>query len=132
MKYYHEVYVYNGRERDIGYRIQNLPQNTPVWGFAYSIDDDTDRRRLSCLPILGEICENLNGRYLARYVFCPYKKGTTEKRASGSVDFESRMYADTYEEAVEMYNELVDKRIEKLHSMIQEAAEEKIQRGGCL
>lgn len=31
------------------------------------------------------------------------------------------MYADTYEEAVEMYNELVQKRIENLERMIESA-----------
>ena len=53
--------------------------------------------------------------------FVPYKKGTREKRKSGIVGFQARMYADTYEEAVEMYNELVQKRIENLERMIESA-----------
>lgn len=38
----------------------------------------------------------------------------------------SRYYTDTYEEAVEMYNELVQKRIDNLKLMIKEAENDKI------
>lgn len=44
-----------------------------------------------------------------------------QKRKSGIVDFNSRMYADTYEEAVEMFNELIQQRIDNLYRMAEEA-----------
>lgn len=105
------------------YSISELPLNKPIWGFAYSINDDTEDKRLICLPVQGEISENINRDYKiwSKYCFIPYKKGTNTKRKSGVVDFNSRMYADTYEEAVEMFNELVQQRINNLYQMAEKA-----------
>lgn len=105
------------------YSISELPLNKPIWGFAYSINDDTEDKRLICLPVQGEIFENINRNYKiwSKYCFIPYKKGTNTKRKSGVVDFNSRMYADTYEEAVEMFNELVQQRIDNLYQMAEKA-----------
>ena len=106
--------------------ITKLPLNKPIYGFAYSINDDTRDKRLSCLPVLGEIGENNSFKKYCRYCFYPYKKGTKTKKKSGVVDFMSRYYTDTYEEAIEMYNELVQKRIDKLKKMIKEVENDKI------
>lgn len=105
------------------YSISELPLNKPIWGFAYSINDGTEDKRLICLPVQGEISENINRHYKiwSKYCFIPYKKGTNTKRKSGVVDFNSRMYADTYEEAVEMFNELVQQRINNLYQMAEKA-----------
>lgn len=105
------------------YDISDLPVNKPVYGFAYDVNDDTEQRRLSCKPVLGEIIstEGVKCKLWSRYVFIPYKSGTYEKRKSGYVDFQSRMYADTYTEAVEMYNELVKERIDNLYELIKSA-----------
>lgn len=94
-----------------------FPVGRPVWAVAYRINDDTEDARLKCLPTRGEIVHT-GGKY-GKYQFVPYKNGTTEKRKSGEVEVRSRIYADTYEEAVEMYNELVQKRIDKLYQMIE-------------
>lgn len=93
-----------------------------MW-LAYDINDDTERHDLRCEPVLGEIVDN-GLRY-----FVPYKKGTKVKRGSGSVRRDSRMYADTYEEAVEMYNDLVQRRIDNLRRMIESAKSDMI--GKC-
>ena len=122
MKYYHNIKTVNNYTWDAGYDVNKL-LNKDLYGFAYEINDDTKDCRLSCRPVLGTIIE----RGINIYYFAPYKKGTQELRKSGRVLFESRMYADTYKEAVEMYNELVQKRIEKLKEMIQEAEKDKIQ-----
>lgn len=103
------------------YSISELPLNKPVWGFAYSINDDTEDKRLICLPVQGEIHKNTDCHKWSEYCFSPYKKGTNTKRKSGVVDFNSRMYADTYEEAVEMFNELVQQRIDNLYQMAERA-----------
>lgn len=115
--YYNDTYgqYYNT------YSISELPLNKPVWGFAYSINDDTEDKRLICLPVQGEIHENTDCHKWNKYCFSPYKKGTNTKRKSGVVDFNSRMYADTYEEAVEMFNELVQQRIDNLYQMAEKA-----------
>lgn len=122
MKYYHNIKTVNNYTWDAGYDVNKL-LNKDLYGFAYEINDDTKDCRLSCRPVIGTSIHE-GGKI---YYFVPYKKGTQELRKSGRVLFESRMYADTYKEAVEMYNELVQKRIEKLKEMIQEAEKDKIQ-----
>lgn len=92
------------------------PLNTPIWAVAYKINDETKHTRLICKPMLGEI---IKGRWKTE--FFPYKKGTRTLRESGEVNVYSREYADTYEEAVELYNSLVQERIDKLKDMIAEA-----------
>lgn len=131
MKYYRKTNIINEGEPDEyvyvkPYNIDNLPVNKSVYGFAYDINDDTEHKRLSCKPVLGEIIstEGIKCKLWSRYVFIPYKNGTTEKRKSGYVDFQSRMYADTYKEAVEMYNELVKERIDNLYKLIDSAEED--------
>ena len=101
----------------------DAPINKPIWAVAYDIDNDTGYVRLSCKPTLGEIIENEKAgtHFWHNYAFVPYKKGTHIKCKSGYVSHTSRMYADTYKEAVEIYNELVQKRINKLQQMIDEA-----------
>ena len=118
MKYYHVIKTMNkGKPNeysvDWGYDIRDLPIESPLWGVAYDINDDTEYRRLSCLPVCGEITE--------KGYFHPYKKGTLDRKITGRVGFQSRMYADTYEEAVELYNELVQKRIDNLCRLIKDA-----------
>ena len=131
MKYYKESRVVNeGKSNEYvfqyPYNIDNLPVNKPVYGLAYEVNDDTEYKRLSCEPVLGEIVstEDIECKLWSKYVFVPYKNGTTERRKSGYVDFQSRMYADTYSEAVEMYNELVKKRIDNLYKLIGSAEDD--------
>lgn len=131
MKYYHEIKSHSFSDGtdftyDSGYNISELPIGKPVYGFAYDVNDDTLQNRLRCLPVLGEI-DKRYPYYSDVYNFFPYKKGTTERRNTGSVDVQSRMYADTYEEAVEMYNELVQKRIDNLYNMIKDTENDKIE-----
>lgn len=56
MKYYYSDPY--GQYYTSNYSISKLPLNKPVWGFAYSINDDTEDKRLICLPVQGEIHEN--------------------------------------------------------------------------
>ena len=125
MKYYHEQREYDGALHDYGYNINQLPVNQPLWAVAYHINNETGYVKLRSLPVRGEIrkWERFNGAD-----FFPYKKNSTEVRQTGKVDYQSRMYADTEEEAFEMYNELVQKRIEALYKMIEEAKEDFIVR----
>ena len=101
----------------------NAPVGKPIWGLAYDINDDTEWHNLKCEPTLGEIIET--GGLLK---FIPYKKGTSELRRGSSVHLRSRVYADTYEEAIDMYNELVQKRIDNLQRMIELAKSDMIGR----
>lgn len=122
MKYYHKIRTVNNNILDDGYDVNEL-LGKELYGFAYGIYDETINSKLSFRPVLGKITHV--GNYKIDF-FVPYKKGTKEFIDSGKAFFNFRMYADTYEEAVEMYNELVQKRIDKLKEMIQEAENDKI------
>ena len=121
MKYYPEYRIYDNGLCDVGYNVDNLPTNKPVWAVAYDVNNDTRHVNLKCLPVLGEI---RRWKYYRGADFYPYKKGTTEVRLTGKVHYNSRVYADTYEEAVQMYNELIKRRIETLYKMIEEAKDD--------
>lgn len=113
MKYYRRKYVdpNNGIERfEYDYQKGEVPINKPIWGFAYTIKSK---------PVLGELRET-NHSYPDWAVFFPYKKNDEICKSKG-VNLNAKYYADTYEEAVEMYNELVQQRIDRLHKAIYEA-----------
>lgn len=90
----------------------NAPKEKPLWAVAYSINDDTEHHRLLCKPQRGELINDS---------FVPYKAGTNTRRASGRVSKWARKYADSYEEAVELFNSLVQKRINNLLEMVEDA-----------
>ena len=101
---------------NIPYDYTNVPINTDVWAFAYKVDDNTNRKVLSCLPTKGRVISRGNVSNLSR--FYPYsKKGQLLKTGVNSV---SRYYTDTYEQAVELYNLLVMRRMNKLNRLISE------------
>lgn len=124
MKYLFDFYVPSGNPDTLS-NVKRVPIGKPIYGLAYSVDDDDGRNRLRCEPVLGEVFYKYTDNCGPLY-FAPYKKGTTQRCKSGVVSASSRMYADTYEEAIEMYNDLVQRRIEKLKAMIAEAEEEKL------
>ena len=102
---------YVGNDRRI------VPCNTPIWGLAYDINNETEYRNHICKPTMGEIEYGC---------FFPYKKGTTERRRSGAVSYLARQYADTYEEAVDLFNTLVTERIDTLYRLIDSAQKDMI------
>lgn len=100
------------------YDSSNVPESKPLWAVAYSINDDTEHHRLMCKPQRGE---------LINYSFIPYKAGTMTRRRSGKVSKYARKYADTYEEAVDLFNALVQKRIDNLLEMVEDAKKDFIE-----
>ncbi len=122
MKYYHQTRTFTypdgeSHEYDMGYDINDLPVNKPIWAVAYEINNDTAHVRLKCLPTMGKIVLDGNP---AQSKFRAYKKGSSEFK-SGWVFYDSRWYADTFDEAVELYNELVQKRIDRLEELLNDA-----------
>ena len=130
------------------YNHKNVPLNTPVYATAYLMDNETLRAYLKCKPILGEVIDlerykkevgdnpprflrgttekyYIDGRWEERYerkpknIFMPYKTNTKTFRKNG-VACSSRDYADTYEEAVENYNDDVQYRIDRLLELAEE------------
>lgn len=127
MKYYKPTYISIGGQNypcQLGYNIEDVPINKPIWAVAYNINDDTEHHRLLCKPIQGEII--LNTPYEDNAYFIPYKKNGTGFCKSKRVDFNSRLYANSYEEAAELYNELVQKHIDKLLGLVQDAKNDMI------
>lgn len=131
------------------YNYKNVPLNTPVYATAYLMDDEDLTAYLRCKPILGEVIDlerykkevgdnpprflrgltekyYIDGKWEERYrqkpknIFMPYRVGTKTFRKNG-VQCNSRDYADTYEEAVENYNDDVQYRINKLLELAEEA-----------
>ena len=130
------------------YNHKNVPLNTPVYATAYLMDDEDLRAYLKCKPILGEVIDlerykkevgdnpprflrgttqkyYIDGKWEERYekkpknIFMPYRVGTKTFRKNG-VACNSRDYADTYEEAVENYNDDVQDRIDRLLELAEE------------
>lgn len=85
-------------------------EGRPIWACAYKIDNQTDRSILRQVPVQGEIRGDR---------FYVYKKDGTLRR-TGDVWAGYRWYADTYEECVEAYNHLVNKRKEILLTKLAE------------
>ena len=85
-------------------------EGRPIWACAYKIDNQTGRSILRQVPVQGEI---RGDRFYA------YKKDGTLRR-TGDVWAGYRWYADTYEECVEAYNRLVNKRKEILLTKLAE------------
>ena len=130
MKYYRRKNINRDGIETFEYDYQKgeVPINKPIWGFAYTIKNDTAHHKYFSKPMLGELRET-NHSYSDWAVFFPYKKNGEIYKSKG-VNLNARYYADTYEEAVEMYNELVQQRIDRLHKAIREAEGDFIAVGG--
>ena len=99
-----------------------LPIGVPVWAFAYDIDNDTGYVHLRCLPTKGEI--HKSGYYTKDFI--PYKKNGSDLAKWKSVRIVARKYADTYDEAKDAYNKLVQDRIDRLNKMAIDAEKDKL------
>jgi len=88
--------------------IQKISPNTPIWACAYKESESNKSLILNCKPVRGEITEDEK--------FIEYKSNGRLSRKIVYAD--SRKYADTYEECVELYNSLVQERIDGLLNII--------------
>ena len=87
------------------YDENKIEDNKDVYAFAYL--EDERARNFFCRPVKGRIVDCM---------FYEYKKnGDLKKKGVGCF---ARIYADTYEEAVEGFNTLVNTRIKKLKEEI--------------
>lgn len=75
--------------------------------FAFAYLEDERATNFFCKPIKGRVIDHM---------FFEYKKNGELKK--NGVSFYARIYADTYEEAVEGFNTLVNTRIKKLKEEI--------------
>jgi hypothetical protein len=91
-------------------------ENRPIWACAYELCENKISMKLIQKPIRGII----SGR-----TFAPLKKDSdTEVVKSRGVRSWSRCYADTYDECVELYNSLVQERIEFFEDRLRETKDD--------
>lgn len=105
------------------YTYLDAPHNTQLWAVAYNIDDNRTQCALRKKPVRGII--RVHDRFRIG-VFYECNKDSLTLKKSGKVYASSREYADTYEEAVELYNYLVDNAIADLNTRIEEMEQDKI------
>lgn len=107
----------------------NLKHEQIVWACAYNEDNNYDYSHLKQLPIRGMILDKykagIDKPKYSSWVFVPLNKdGKIVK--SKVVDVYSRSYANTYEECIDLYNGLVQERIDRLNEIIKECETHKI------
>ena len=102
------MYLYS----DIFKNLQKIDEecyNKDIWAFAYK--EDERATNLMCKPVKGRIIKSDD------YNFYEYKANDKDLKKNG-VSIYARFFADTYEEAVEGFNMLVNKRIDSLQKEI--------------
>lgn len=107
MIYCVNVYLYS----DIFKSLQKIDEecyNKDIWAFAYK--EDERATNLMCKPVKGRIVKSDNNFY-------EYKANGKDLKKNG-VTLYARFFADTYEEAAEGFNMLVNKRIDSLQKEI--------------
>lgn len=108
---------------------RDLVHGQIVWGCAYDEDNNYDYSHLKQLPVKGIVYDKYKAGYnkpkYSYHIFVPLnKKG--EPIQSKAVDINARHYANTYEESVNVYNGLVQARINYLNNVIEECETHKI------
>lgn len=108
--------------------IDNIEPNTVLYACAYDEDNNYEYTHLGQKPVKGIVVKN-EGKYQCKLwshkIFLKLGKNG-EPLKSGAVSLRARKYATTYEECVEIYNSLVDERINKLKQFIDIAESDKI------
>lgn len=126
MKYYYSKSK-NGYQLH-NYLLTDLPLEKPIYGFMYHGCNNDYENVKNFKPVRGMIIqveskkvglEEWSSSSNAKVIrFVPFKKGTNQFDFVKSKHFNTIMYADTYKEAVEMYNEMISKEITKLYREI--------------
>lgn len=92
-------------------KIDDEHYNQDIWAFAYK--EDERATNYMCKPVKGKIIKD--GNYTSH--FYEYKTNGKDLKKNG-VTIYARFFTDTYEEAVEGFNMLVNKRIDSLQKEI--------------
>lgn len=99
--------------------IKNIKPGTKLWACAYRFDNNKITMGLISKPVYGMLrgyawdYEEIAEEKSYSSFFVPFKRNSeTEFAKSKVVQIDSRMYADTYEECVELFNSLVNEKVE--------------------
>lgn len=103
--------------------IDRIPNGTVIWAYEFELDVRNENMVLYQKPIRGRISsvsklfsddnkEAFNPDKKSRF-FVPFRKDSeSQYKWSKAINIYSRCYADTKEEAVEGYNDLIGKQID--------------------
>lgn len=99
--------------------IKNIKPGTKLWACAYKFDNNKITMGLISKPVYGMArgygwdYEEVTEEESYASFFVPFKRNSEiEFAKSKAVRIDSRMYADTYEECVELFNSLVNEKVE--------------------
>lgn len=99
--------------------LESIKPGTKLWACAYEFDNNKITMELIQKPVYGMArgygwnYDEANEEKSYSVYFVPFKAHSeTEFAKSKSVRISSRVYADTYEECVELFNSLVKKKVE--------------------
>lgn len=116
----------------------NLKVGDTVWACAYKLGSDVESMRYIQRPIKGVLTTSKdkknNDNFMALgetdtgYIqyFVPYKKNGVDLSWSKAVSIYSRKIATTEEEAISLYNKLIDDYVEYFTEKIEEIKKDKI------
>lgn len=100
--------------------VEKLSPGTKLWACAYDFDNNKTTMGLISKPVYGMLRgygwnykdEEVTEEKSYSSFFVPFRKGSEiEFAKSKAVHIYSRVYADTYEECVELFNSLVDEKV---------------------
>lgn len=115
--------------------IKNIKQGTKLWACAYQFDNNKITMGLISRPVYGmtrgygwDYEEVIEENSYASF-FVPFKRNSeTEFAKSKAVQIDSRMYADTFEECVELFNSLVNEKVKWFLKRAEETKEDLIEK----
>lgn len=125
MKYFNFNDSKYGPFRDEHGNEVNIPVNRPIYALSYNPYTPAHYDSAKCEPILGYITPYSEDPAL-QLIFVPANDGPYTPKRRGVIPCTARSYADTHKEAVEMYNELVDRRIAMLNELLAAASRDRI------
>ncbi|MSS07086.1 hypothetical protein FYJ38_00335 [Clostridium sp. WB02_MRS01] len=108
-------------------RVRDIKSGEVVYGCAFNIDFDRNSWyggqvvHNICKPVKGMVKKYEDSDSYGRFYLL---KRDGSPRQSGMVSTESRHFARTYDECVEIYNQLVRKKQEKLRNIVDELEKE--------
>lgn len=98
-----------------------LKPEQKIWACAYQLDNNQITMGLKQKPIYGVI----KGRYRPEF-FIPFKKNSNELAKSKQVSIYARCFADTEMECIELYNQLVQEKIDWFKVRLEETKDDLI------
>ena len=101
---------------------KSAPKNKPIYACSYRYNPDTINRAVRCKPVKGILKTDACG--YTDFIELRLDGGL---KKYGKVHASLRVYADTEEECIELYNDYVRRRISKLKELAEVAEHDYIE-----